>query len=73
MATIQVKSEITGKVWKIEAQKGQQLVEGDTVMLLESMKMEIPLVAPNGGILKDLLVAEGDSVSEGQDVALMDT
>lgn len=72
MAEVKVQSEITGKVWAIEASVGDQLGEEDTIIILESMKMEIPVVAPVGGKLKELLVAEGDAVSEGQDVAIME-
>ncbi len=72
MADIRVQSEITGKVWAIEAEIGDALAEEDTIIVLESMKMEIPVVAPSGGTLKEILVAEGDAVSEGQDVAVMD-
>ena len=72
MADIKVQSEITGKVWAIEAKVGDQLGEEDTIIVLESMKMEIPVVAPMGGTLKEILVAEGDAVAEGQDVAIME-
>lgn len=72
MAEVKVQSEITGKVWAIEAKVGDKLGEEDTIIVLESMKMEIPVVAPSGGVLKEILVAEGDAVSEGQDVAIME-
>ncbi|MBL6954396.1 MAG: acetyl-CoA carboxylase biotin carboxyl carrier protein subunit [Alphaproteobacteria bacterium] len=72
MADIKVQSEITGKVWAIEAKIGDTLAEEDTIIVLESMKMEIPVVAPSGGTLKEILVVEGDAVTEGQDVAIMD-
>jgi len=60
-------------VWAIEAKVGDKLGEEDTIIVLESMKMEIPVVAPVGGTLKEILVAEGDAVAEGQDVAVMDS
>jgi len=72
VADIKVQSEITGKVWAIEAKIGDKLAEEDTVIVLESMKMEIPVVAPQDGTLKEILVAEGDAVTEGQDVAIME-
>lgn len=72
VADIKVQSEITGKVWAIEASIGDTLEEEDTIIVLESMKMEIPVVAPSGGILKEILVQEGDAVTEGQDIAIMD-
>ena len=72
MAEIKVQSEITGKVWAVEASIGDTLEEEDTIIVLESMKMEIPVVAPSDGTLKEILVKEGDAVTEGQDVAIMD-
>lgn len=72
MALIDVKSEITGKVWKLDTNPGDKLGEDDTILTLESMKMEIPVLAPAGGTLKEVLVAEGDSVKEGQVVARLE-
>ena len=72
MAIINIKTEITGNIWKIEAKVGQTLAEGDTIMILESMKMEIPLVAMEPGCVVSILVAEGDVVKEGQDVLLVE-
>lgn len=72
MADIKVQSEITGKVWAIEANVGDALEEEDTIIVLESMKMEIPVVAPSDGTLKEILVQEGDAITEGQDVAIME-
>lgn len=69
MPVIDIKADVTGKVWKIEAQPGDTLGTGDLVMLLESMKMEIPVEAPKPGKLAAISVAEGDSVKEGQVVA----
>ncbi|HEX5129672.1 MAG TPA: biotin/lipoyl-binding carrier protein [Usitatibacter sp.] len=72
MASIEVKSVVTGSVWKIVASVGQSLAPGDEIMVLESMKMEIPVVADDGGTLKEIRVAEGASVSEGQVVAVIE-
>jgi acetyl-CoA carboxylase biotin carboxyl carrier protein len=69
MALVDVLSEITGKVWKIEAKVGEELEEDDPVVILESMKMEIPIMVPEDGTVKEILVAEGDPVKEGQVVA----
>lgn len=69
MATIDVKTEITGNVWKIVAEKGQSLSEDEPILILESMKMEIPVAAPEDGVLKEILIAEGDVVTEGTVVA----
>jgi len=71
MATLKVKTEVTGSVWKITSQAGQKLAPGDTIMILESMKMEIPVIAEDGGTLAELHVAEGESVNEGQVVATL--
>ncbi len=72
VAEFKVQSEITGKVWAIEANIGDKMDEEDTIIVLESMKMEIPVTAPQNGTLKEILVAEGDAVTEGQDVAIME-
>ena len=72
MAKIEVKSEITGKVWKIETKPGDMLAEDDPILILESMKMEIPVMAPTDGKLIEILVAEEDTVEEEQVIAIMD-
>lgn len=72
MAQVDVKSEITGKVWKIETKAGDRLEEDDPILILESMKMEIPIMAPADGTLVEILVAEEDTIEEGQTVALFD-
>ena len=64
-----IKAHITGTVWKIEAKVGDTLDEDDVVMILESMKWEMPIEAPADGAITAILVAEGDSVQEGQVVA----
>lgn len=69
MPVIDIKADVTGKVWKIESATGAALGAGDVVMILESMKMEIPVEAPKAGKLATLTVAEGDSVKEGQVLA----
>ena len=58
-----------GKVWKIEKATGDQVNEGDTVVILEAMKMEIPVVAPVSGTVGAITVQEGDAVESGQTVA----
>jgi biotin carboxyl carrier protein len=73
MATETVKAEITGNVWKIVTQPGQDLAEEETILIMESMKMEIPVLAPVKGRLRELLVKEGQEVSEGQPLAVIDT
>ena len=69
MALVDVKTEITGNVWKIVAEVGQQLSEDDPVAILESMKMEIPVAVPEDGRVVEILVAEGDTITEGTVVA----
>lgn len=69
MSTEQVPSPVTGLVWKCLAAVGGRLNEGDTILLIESMKMEIPVDMPRAGVLKAILVNEEDSVAEGQAVA----
>lgn len=73
MALIDVVAEVAGKVWKVEAEVGQQLEEDDDVIILESMKMEIPVGAPADGTLKEILVGEGDAVAEDQVIARIET
>ena len=73
MATENVKAEITGTVWKIVAQAGQTLEEEEPILIMESMKMEIPVIAPVKGRLKEILVKDGQEVSEGQDLAVIET
>jgi acetyl-CoA carboxylase biotin carboxyl carrier protein len=70
--TIRIKSEIAGKVWKIEAKPGDILAEDDPILILESMKMEIPIAAPSRCKLVEILVAEEEAVAEGQTVATVE-
>jgi len=60
-----VEAHITGTVWKIEVALGDQVAEGDTVVILESMKMEMPVEAPGSGKVGKIHVAEGQPVEEG--------
>ena len=71
MAT-EVKAELVGNLWKIVTEVGQQVDEDDTLMILESMKMEIPITTPVGGTIREILVKEGEVVQEGQTVAIVD-
>ena len=70
---MKIVAEVAGKVWKIEAQPGAKLAADDVIFILESMKMEIPVVAPRAGKLLELQVAEGDMVAEGQVVAILES
>jgi len=67
-----VEAQIAGNVWKIEKAVGDAVQEEDVIMILESMKMEIPVEAPCGGTLSEIRVAEGDSVEEGAVLAVID-
>jgi acetyl-CoA carboxylase biotin carboxyl carrier protein len=73
MAVYEAKAEVTGSVWKIVTEVGQTIEPGDTIMIVESMKMEIPVIAEDGGTIKEFTVEEGKSVAEGQVVARLET
>ena len=64
-------TDVAGKVWKIEARPGAALAADDVILILESMKMEIPVVAPHAGTLMELRVSGGEMVTEGQVVAIL--
>ena len=67
-----VEAHITGTVWKIEVEVGDSVAEGDTVVILESMKMEMPVEAEDPGVVKEILVQEGQSVSEGDALVVLE-
>ena len=66
-----IEAHITGTVWKIEVAVGDTVSEGDTVLILESMKMELPVEAEEEGTVKEILVEEGQSVSEGDPLVVL--
>ena len=68
----QVEAHITGTVWKIEVNVGDHVDEGDTVVILESMKMEMPVEAEDEGTVKEIVVEEGQSVSEGDALVVLE-
>ena len=68
---VPIKALLPGSVWKIVANPGQSVHEGDVILILESMKMEIDVVAPRGGVIKSINVATNDTVVEGQVVATL--
>jgi acetyl-CoA carboxylase biotin carboxyl carrier protein len=72
MARIEIRSEITGTVWQLKAQPGDSVEEGDTLLVIESMKMEIPVITEDAGTVKEILVKEKDPVAEGQVVAILE-
>ena len=72
MAVVNVKSEIAGNVWKIQVKPGDRVETEGELMILESMKMEIPVLSPKAGTVKEIKVAEGEAIAEGQLVAILD-
>ena len=72
MAKIEVKSEITGTVWQVKSKPGDQVESGDTLVVIESMKMEIPVITEDGGTVLEILVKDKDPVAEGQVVAILE-
>jgi acetyl-CoA carboxylase biotin carboxyl carrier protein len=72
MADLKVKSEIAGSVWKIEVAVGDRVAADDPLIILESMKMEIPLLAPRAGTVKQILVTEGEQLAEGDDAVVLE-
>ena len=67
-----VEAHITGTVWKIEVAVGDDVDEGDTVAILESMKMEMPVEAEDEGTVKQIVVSEGQAVSEGDTLIVLE-
>jgi biotin carboxyl carrier protein len=68
----EVRAHITGVVFQIVAGAGQKVGAGDAILILESMKMEIPVEAPRAGVVRELRVSEGQTVQEGDVVATLD-
>ena len=71
MATT-VNAHITGTVWKIEVKVGDAVTEGQTVVILESMKMEMPVEAEDPGVVKEILCEEGQPVDEGDTLVILE-
>ena len=69
---MEVKASMAGSVWKITAKEGEKVDEGQDVVILESMKMEIPIASEAAGTLKELKVNEGDFVNEGDTIAIIE-
>ena len=67
-----IEAHITGTVWKIEVAVGDTVDEGDTVVILESMKMEMPVEAEDAGTVKEISVEEGQAVSEGDTLVVLE-
>jgi acetyl-CoA carboxylase biotin carboxyl carrier protein len=67
----EIRAEMVANVWKVVAAEGDRVDDGDTLVILESMKMEIPVLAEGPGVLTNLHVAEGDVVQEGDLIAVI--
>ena len=67
----EVLAEMVANVWKVVVAQGDEVAEGDTLVILESMKMEIPVITETGGTVTELRVAEGDVVQEGDVIAVV--
>ena len=67
-----VEAHITGTVWKIECAVGDTIEEGDTVVILESMKMEMPVESEDAGTVKEILCEEGQAVNEGDTLVVLE-
>ncbi len=68
----EVRAEMVANVWQVVASEGDRVADGDTLVILESMKMEIPVLAESEGTLTKLAVAEGDVVQEGDLIAVIE-
>ena len=72
LTMIEIAAHITGTVWKIEVNVGDEVDEGDIVAILESMKMEMPVETEEAGIIKEIKVTEGQAIAEGDVIALLE-
>jgi biotin carboxyl carrier protein len=72
MSKLEARSEVSGFVWKVEVASGQRVAKGDTLVLIESMKMEIPIIAEAQGVVLAITVEEGAAVNEGSTVAILE-
>jgi len=68
----EVAAEIGGNVWKVLVTAGQKVAEGDTLVILECMKMEVPVLAPEAGTVAEVKVVEGGAIDEGGIVAILE-
>ena len=65
----EIRAEMVANVWKVVAAKGDSVDDGDTLVILESMKMEIPVLVESGGVVVEIAVNEGDVIQEGDLIA----
>ena len=69
---VEIRSEVAGTVFQVEVSAGTRVAAGDTLLILESMKMEIPVLSPKAGVIKEIKVSEGEAIGEGQLVVVLD-
>ena len=69
---VEIEAQITGSVWKIEKAVGDKVEEEDVILIIESMKMEIPVEAPSAGRISEIRTAEGESVEEGDVLVVLE-
>ena len=72
MKSITVSADVAGSVWKIEVAVGDTVEADQDLMILESMKMEIPASAPQGGVVRKILVEQGEAIAEGQSLLVIE-
>jgi acetyl-CoA carboxylase biotin carboxyl carrier protein len=72
MKTLTVSADVAGSVWKIEVAIGDSVAPDQDLLILESMKMEIPATAPQGGVVRKILVAQGEAIAEGQGLLILE-
>jgi acetyl-CoA carboxylase biotin carboxyl carrier protein len=72
MPAITLNADVAGTVWKIEVAVGDEVTADQELLILESMKMEIPATAPRGGVVREILVAQGEAIAEGQGLLVLD-
>ncbi|MGP4059952.1 acetyl-CoA carboxylase biotin carboxyl carrier protein subunit [Halobacillus sp. H74] len=68
----EIKASMAGSVWKLVVKEGDEVSDGQDIVILESMKMEIPIAAETSGVVKELKVGEGDFVNEGDVIAIIE-
>jgi len=73
MPTVNIPSDITGTVWKVLVKPGDTVAEDDPLVILESMKMEIPVMASEAATVQEICVSEGQAIAEGELVAVLKT
>ena len=72
MKTLTVSADVAGSVWKIEVAVGDTVAPDQDLLILESMKMEIPASAPQGGVVRKILVEQGEAIAEGQSLLVIE-